>query len=161
MPDLPGMDCFPGRQLHSHNFRTPTAFAGQTVMVVGASFSGMPFHLAAARSTGNITWDHHLRHTLPVGETARGCATPQCTAAGDEVARRIATEAAAVYHSARSWEAKARPGSSQQEPGGQQQQQQGAHSEPLGALPCAKLLRRPMVQRLEADGRAVFEVSYR
>lgn len=32
----------PARQLHCHNFRTPSAFAGQTVLVVGASFSGAP-----------------------------------------------------------------------------------------------------------------------
>ncbi len=42
VPDLPGMDAFPGRQLHCHNFRTPAAFTGETVMVVGASFSGEP-----------------------------------------------------------------------------------------------------------------------
>lgn len=31
---------WPGLQLHSHNYRSPEGFAGQRVMVVGASFSG-------------------------------------------------------------------------------------------------------------------------
>ncbi|KAK9815265.1 hypothetical protein WJX72_000885 [[Myrmecia] bisecta] len=40
LPDVDGMEAFPGRQLHCHNYRRPDAFAGQTVLVVGASFSG-------------------------------------------------------------------------------------------------------------------------
>ena len=39
-PDVAGMDSFPGRQLHCHNFRHNEAFRDQRVLVVGASFSG-------------------------------------------------------------------------------------------------------------------------
>ncbi len=38
---MPGMDVTPAFQMHCHNYRTPKRFAGQTVLVVGASFSGL------------------------------------------------------------------------------------------------------------------------
>ena len=40
LPDVPGAASFPGAQLHSHNYRSPAQFAGQRVLVVGASNSG-------------------------------------------------------------------------------------------------------------------------
>lgn len=41
-PVLPGAgaDAFPGRQMHSHNYREAGPFAGQRVVVVGAAASG-------------------------------------------------------------------------------------------------------------------------
>lgn len=41
LPALPGQDVFPGQQLHSHNFRRPEGFVGQTVVLLGASSSGV------------------------------------------------------------------------------------------------------------------------
>ncbi len=41
LPAVPGMDVTPAFQMHCHNYRTPKRFAGQTVLVVGASFSGL------------------------------------------------------------------------------------------------------------------------
>lgn len=47
-PNLPssvaGMRTFPALQMHCHNFRSPQQFAEQTVLVVGASFSGKCQH---------------------------------------------------------------------------------------------------------------------
>ena len=40
IPAIPGSREFPGRQLHTHNFRENSGFAGQTVVVMGASASG-------------------------------------------------------------------------------------------------------------------------
>jgi cation diffusion facilitator CzcD-associated flavoprotein CzcO len=40
LPDVPGAQHWPGLQMHSHNYRVPEAFEGQTVVVVGASNSG-------------------------------------------------------------------------------------------------------------------------
>ena len=40
MPDLQGMQSFPGAQMHSHSYRHREQFAGQSVLVLGASFSG-------------------------------------------------------------------------------------------------------------------------
>lgn len=50
LPQLPGQDAFPGLQMHSHNYRRPDGFAGQTVLLVGASSSGVDIaeELAAA-----------------------------------------------------------------------------------------------------------------
>lgn len=39
-PSISGMDKFPGRILHSHNFREAREFHGQRILVVGLSFSG-------------------------------------------------------------------------------------------------------------------------
>lgn len=40
IPDLPGMKTYLGRLLHSHSYRTPSAFRDQTVLVLGAGPSG-------------------------------------------------------------------------------------------------------------------------
>ncbi|EIE23106.1 FAD/NAD(P)-binding domain-containing protein [Coccomyxa subellipsoidea C-169] len=40
LPDVEGLDDFPGLQMHCHNFRHAERFRDQTVVVVGASFSG-------------------------------------------------------------------------------------------------------------------------
>lgn len=42
LPQVEGAATFPGLQMHSHNYRQPDGFKGQTVMVVGASNSGEP-----------------------------------------------------------------------------------------------------------------------
>ena len=46
VPRVPGMDATPAFQMHCHNYRSPERFAGQTVLVVGASFSGATHHAA-------------------------------------------------------------------------------------------------------------------
>jgi len=40
VPVVAGAEVFPGRQLHTHNFRENSSFRGQTVVVMGASASG-------------------------------------------------------------------------------------------------------------------------
>ena len=40
LPDVKGIDDFPGLQMHAHNYRSPAMFTRQTVIIVGASFSG-------------------------------------------------------------------------------------------------------------------------
>ena len=39
-PDVEGSDTFPGRVMHSHNYRVNQAYKGQVVVIVGASASG-------------------------------------------------------------------------------------------------------------------------
>lgn len=41
LPQIPGQDVFPGRVMHSHNYRRPECYAGQTVVLLGASSSGV------------------------------------------------------------------------------------------------------------------------
>ncbi|KAL2109258.1 hypothetical protein VUR80DRAFT_2778 [Thermomyces stellatus] len=40
VPDFPGLDTFPGRVLHSHDFRDSRQFTGLDVLVIGSSYSG-------------------------------------------------------------------------------------------------------------------------
>lgn len=40
-PQLPGLAEFPGLVMHAHNYRRPERFGGQTVVLVGASSSGV------------------------------------------------------------------------------------------------------------------------
>ena len=40
LPEVKGMDDFPGLQMHAHNYRSADMFAEQRVIIVGASFSG-------------------------------------------------------------------------------------------------------------------------
>jgi trimethylamine monooxygenase len=39
IPEFPGLDKFPGRTLHSHDFRSADEFAGKDVLCVGSSYS--------------------------------------------------------------------------------------------------------------------------
>ena len=39
VPSFPGIDQFPGRIMHSHDFRNAKQFKGQTLLVVGSSYS--------------------------------------------------------------------------------------------------------------------------
>ncbi|KAK3242162.1 Flavin-containing monooxygenase FMO GS-OX5 [Cymbomonas tetramitiformis] len=74
LPQVPGADVFPGLVMHSHNYRKPEDFAGQRVLVIGASASGEDVareiaeradvvHLAA-RSWQNPAW---ADATEPIG----------------------------------------------------------------------------------------------
>lgn len=40
LPDIKGIDDFTGLQMHAHNYRSNSMFAGMRVIIVGASFSG-------------------------------------------------------------------------------------------------------------------------
>lgn len=60
LPSLPGADTFQGRTLHSHDYRTPDAFRGLDVVVVGAGPSGMDLCLEVARGgAGSVVLSHH------------------------------------------------------------------------------------------------------
>ena len=39
VPEFPGLDKFPGRVLHAHDFRDAAEFAGKTVLCIGSSYS--------------------------------------------------------------------------------------------------------------------------
>lgn len=73
-PEVPGAVSFPGLLMHSHNYRGPEPFAGQTVVVVGASNSGDDLCREVAGMAGRVylsarSWkDPALRsNTAPFG----------------------------------------------------------------------------------------------
>ncbi|KMT16342.1 hypothetical protein BVRB_3g054890 [Beta vulgaris subsp. vulgaris] len=39
--DIPGIDLWPGRQIHSHNYRIPNSFQDQVVVIIGSSASAL------------------------------------------------------------------------------------------------------------------------
>lgn len=81
LPGVPGDDSWPGLQMHSHNYRAPEAFAGQVVVVVGASNSGEDVCrevsavadqvIVAARSWKNPEWASDPRPFGPRGNVSR------------------------------------------------------------------------------------------
>ena len=52
LPEVQGIDDFPGLQMHAHNYRSAAMFTHQTVIVVGASFSGKTLSCLTFRCTG-------------------------------------------------------------------------------------------------------------
>ena len=67
-PNVPsgvaGMRACPALQMHCHNFRLPRNFAGQTVLVVGASFSGDISLQQPTASRQRRTPFHILEHSV-------------------------------------------------------------------------------------------------
>ena len=39
IPDFPGIERFPGRVLHAHDFRDKSEFSGKTLLLIGSSYS--------------------------------------------------------------------------------------------------------------------------
>ncbi|XP_068213247.1 uncharacterized protein [Palaemon carinicauda] len=60
MPELPGIEDFKGRQMHSHNYREPTPFTGATVLVLGAGASGLDISLEISKVAKQVTLSHNL-----------------------------------------------------------------------------------------------------
>ncbi|KAL4221358.1 hypothetical protein ACF0H5_019618 [Mactra antiquata] len=64
-PELPGIDKFQGRVLHSHNFRGATEFKGQTVLIIGGSFSAEDIALQSIKFGAKhviLTCRHESHH---------------------------------------------------------------------------------------------------
>ncbi|KAL0267688.1 UNVERIFIED_CONTAM: hypothetical protein PYX00_009883 [Menopon gallinae] len=60
IPKMKGQDIFEGRQLHSHDYRVPEAFAGQTVVIIGAGPSGLDIGLDVSSHAKTVYLSHHL-----------------------------------------------------------------------------------------------------
>ncbi|XP_076659167.1 senecionine N-oxygenase [Halictus rubicundus] len=65
VPKLKGHDLFQGRQLHSHDYRTPEIFTDKTVLVIGAGPSGMDLALDISKKATRVILSHHLKD--PIG----------------------------------------------------------------------------------------------
>ena len=49
VPDYPGVDRFPGRVMHSHDFRDACEFVGKRLLVVGSSYSAEDIALQSVK----------------------------------------------------------------------------------------------------------------
>lgn len=54
IPYVPGIDAFQGRQLHTHDFKNATDFAGQRTLVVGGGLSAIQFLLQLEKVTDTV-----------------------------------------------------------------------------------------------------------
>ncbi|KAJ8387881.1 hypothetical protein AAFF_G00149160 [Aldrovandia affinis] len=68
LPSIPGLENFKGTLLHSHSYRCPESFAGQSVVVLGAGASGLDISIELAGVQAQVTLSHGrppLRFPLP------------------------------------------------------------------------------------------------
>jgi len=66
-PDVPGMERFAGITQHSHSYREPSRYAGKTVIVLGASASGVDISLELSGVAETVYLSHN--HALPLPST--------------------------------------------------------------------------------------------
>jgi len=68
IPDLPGLDQFKGRVMHSHDYRVPDPFTGKRVALLGGRASGMDISLDVATVASQVYLAHNnaaLVSTMP------------------------------------------------------------------------------------------------
>ncbi|XP_029924329.1 flavin-containing monooxygenase FMO GS-OX5 [Myripristis murdjan] len=58
IPNIPGIENFTGSLLHSHSYREPEPFSGRSVVVLGASASGLDISLELAAVGAQVTLSH-------------------------------------------------------------------------------------------------------
>jgi len=61
MPHIPGMELYTGKVVHSHDYRTPEAFQGDTVLILGGGASGTDI----AMELSSVTDQVYLSHNRP------------------------------------------------------------------------------------------------
>ena len=59
IPDIPGINMFPGRVIHSHNYRQPEDFRGESVIIVGGGASGTDIMLEVSGEASSVLLSHN------------------------------------------------------------------------------------------------------
>ncbi|XP_038137517.1 flavin-containing monooxygenase FMO GS-OX-like 4 [Cyprinodon tularosa] len=70
IPQIPGIQNFKGKVLHSHSYRCPEPFSGQTVVVLGAKASGLDISIELVKTGAKVILCHRyapLAVPLPAG----------------------------------------------------------------------------------------------
>ncbi|XP_026394351.1 flavin-containing monooxygenase FMO GS-OX-like 4 [Papaver somniferum] len=73
--EIPGIDAWPGKQLHCHNYRVPEPFSGQVVLIIGNSYSAEDIskeistvakevHVASKSTTERFGYDNIWFHSM-------------------------------------------------------------------------------------------------
>ncbi|KAG5844819.1 hypothetical protein ANANG_G00166810 [Anguilla anguilla] len=65
LPSIPGLEHFKGTLLHSHSYRYPDPFAGQSVVVLGAGPSGLDISFELASVNAQVTLSHGRPPAVP------------------------------------------------------------------------------------------------
>lgn len=63
-PDLPGLESFPGRCIHSAHYKSNEGFKDQRVVIVGGGVSGMDIASDVCRVALSTTWSVRSRHWI-------------------------------------------------------------------------------------------------
>ncbi|CAL8266538.1 unnamed protein product [Merluccius merluccius] len=58
LPDIPGMDHYKGTVIHSHSYRVPEPYSGQSVVVLGAGASGLDISVELAGVNAQVILSH-------------------------------------------------------------------------------------------------------
>ncbi|XP_034539348.1 flavin-containing monooxygenase FMO GS-OX4 [Notolabrus celidotus] len=67
IPNIPGIENFKGKVLHSHAYRFPEPYSGQSVVVLGAKASGLDISIELANVGAQVTLSHgRPRLTFPL-----------------------------------------------------------------------------------------------
>jgi len=65
MPNVEGMEAFSGLIEHSHRYRLPEPYRNKTVVVLGASASGLDISLEIAKVANKVYLSHNLAEKVP------------------------------------------------------------------------------------------------
>lgn len=73
VPMIKGQKTFNGRQMHSHDYRSPENFKDKNVLIIGAGPSGMDITLDISKLAHSVIWSHHLEKppALPLGDNVK------------------------------------------------------------------------------------------
>jgi thioredoxin reductase len=61
LPKYDGSNVFKGKQIHSHDYRSPEPFKNERVLVIGAGPSGVDLAHEISRTAKRVTLSHHLK----------------------------------------------------------------------------------------------------
>ena len=59
IPDIPGIDQYVGQTIHSHNYREPQHFAGETVIILGGGASGTDISIELSDHAKTVFLSHN------------------------------------------------------------------------------------------------------
>lgn len=62
IPNFEGSKNFRGKQMHSHDYRSPEVFKDETLLVIGGNFSAVDIVQQTVRHAKSVTWSHHLKN---------------------------------------------------------------------------------------------------
>ncbi|XP_053674895.1 senecionine N-oxygenase-like [Anopheles nili] len=64
IPNYEGIECFKGKQLHSHEYRNPDIFRDEVVLIIGAGPSGTDLTLEVSKLAKTVFFSHHVPDKL-------------------------------------------------------------------------------------------------
>lgn len=59
IPEIPGIETFPGTILHSHSYRKPEDFTNKSIVILGASSSGIDIGIELCAHANQVYLSHY------------------------------------------------------------------------------------------------------